>query len=77
MINNPYYLAYAKAHNMTAEVILDRDKTDYPGGCMVPYMIWISERMTVFYTNYPECFYNRHQILDYDAWGKFLEGKHG
>lgn len=38
---NPRYVYYATAHGRTPEAMLEKDKEDWPGGCMVGFSQWI------------------------------------
>lgn len=68
----PNFIAYATAHNMTPEAILERDRIQWPGGCMVGFMLWIQERKSQFLKLYPEhnAFGN---IANLEAWAKWLQ----
>lgn len=41
---NPRYVLWAKKHGLTPEQMLEKDKEDWPGGCMVGFSLWIRER---------------------------------
>lgn len=75
---NPRYACYAKAHKRSPEKQLKQDKKDWPGGCMVGYIQWNSDKLMEFYKVSPKSFYtsmlyprDRPVLLDgkaYDAW---------
>lgn len=41
---NYRYVLWAKRHNLTPEEMLEKDKQDWPGGCMTGFSLWIQER---------------------------------
>lgn len=47
-VMNPRYLAYCSAHGRTPDDMLAYDREQFPGGCMVGFMLWINQRMTAF-----------------------------
>lgn len=66
------YLAYAKAHDKTPEDMLKHDKSAWPGGCMVGFILWIRQKKRAFFTAHPEAFMDQDAIRDRDAWVTFL-----
>ena len=77
-MHNPNYVAYARAHNKTPDEMLAHDKIEWPGGCMVGFMLWIQEQKNAFREVNPGAFYRDingglTSIVDYDAWGHFLQ----
>lgn len=44
-IVNRRYILWAKKHGLTPEQMLEKDKQDWPGGCMTGYNLWIQERV--------------------------------
>lgn len=38
---NPRYVAYARQHGRTPEAQMEFDREEYPGGCMVGFMLWV------------------------------------
>jgi hypothetical protein len=72
---NPRYVAYAKFHNRTPEKMLERDKKEFPGGCMCGFILWINEMLQEFYKASPSSFISRHVIGDQKAWTDFLVQK--
>jgi hypothetical protein len=51
---NPRYLAYCKHHNKTPDQMLEYDKQRSPGGCMGPFIIWISQKWQNYDRMHPE-----------------------
>ncbi len=41
---NPRYVLWAKKHGLTPKQMLEKDKRDWPGGCMLGFSQWIQER---------------------------------
>lgn len=41
---NPRFLAFSRSQGRSPEAQLDHDREAAPGGCMAPFMTWISER---------------------------------
>lgn len=41
---NPRYALWAKKHGLTPEAMLEKDKEDWPGGCMTGFSLWIQEQ---------------------------------
>lgn len=71
---NPRYIAYAAASGLTPDEALARDKREHPGGCMIPFMLWIGDRVRAFFEAHPEAFVGRspHALSDHDAFDRFL-----
>lgn len=69
---NPRYVAFAASNGLTPEAQLDADRAAYPGGCMVPFMAWISERKAAFRKAVPMAMMG-DAIVDHDAFTLFLE----
>lgn len=71
---NPRFVAYATANGLKPGEILERDKREHPGGCMIEFMEWINERVRAFYKACPEAFVGRkcHALSDHDAFDRFL-----
>lgn len=44
----PRYLAYCRARGYDPEVMLQRDREQFPGGCMAGYINWISNLWNVW-----------------------------
>lgn len=40
---NPYFKAYAKAHDRSPEDQLTHDKDAWPGGCMAGFILWVNK----------------------------------
>ncbi len=76
---NPRYTAYARAHDKSPDEMLSHDKNEWPGGCMVGFMLWIGEQKKAFRDQSPEAFYvdvERNvtlNIVDQKAWDRFLQ----
>ena len=50
---NPKYLAYCKAHGEPdPEAMLERDRVEWPGGCMTGFILWIGEKAREFDAEY-------------------------
>jgi hypothetical protein len=47
---NPRYVLWAKKHGLTPEAMIEKDKQDWPGGCMCGFSLWIGERMRALCT---------------------------
>lgn len=71
--DNPRYAAYALAHGMTPDAMMEHDRIAYPGGCMCGFVLWMSEQKRAFWEPCPEAFFDRGRILDQDAWTSFLQ----
>lgn len=41
---NPRYLAYATAHGLSPQQILDRDRAEYSGAGMTGFVVWLSQQ---------------------------------
>lgn len=41
---HPRYILWAKKHGLTPEQMLEKDKQDWPGGCMVGFSQWIQQQ---------------------------------
>jgi len=75
---NPRYGCYAKAHGRLPEKQLEQDKEDWPGGCMVGFILWNTKKLMEFAKVSPNSFYwsafykkDPPRLLDgiaYDAW---------
>lgn len=55
---NPRYVLWAKKHGLSPEAMLEKDKEDWPGGCMVGFSLWIQERIKAL------CIF--HDVKPYD-----------
>lgn len=53
---SPRYQAYAKASNLTPEEMMAHDQEALPGGVMVGYILWITEKLSSFRERSPEAF---------------------
>ena len=51
---NPRYVTWAKKHGLTPEAMIEKDKQDWPGGCMVGYSLWIQEQVKAICAFYGE-----------------------
>lgn len=74
-ITNPRYIAYAKAHGETPEGRMETDKRRWPGGCMVGFMLWMSDMKAIFHKQHPEAFMGSSSLdalVDQEAWTAFL-----
>lgn len=69
----PYFVAYAKSNGREPQAQLDHDKTEWPGGCMCGFMLWIGDRKTAFHKIQPEAFIGDYSIGNHEAWANFLE----
>lgn len=73
---NPYYVAYAKAHNRTAEQQLAHDRKAWSGGCMCGFILWIAAQKRLFWERFGTTkMLDRHTICDHKAWGAFLKAE--
>ena len=77
---NPRFVAYAAAHGRTPEAQSDHDRQEWPGGMMVGFMLWMSDRQRDFLAAHPEAFFvgwngRRSEIQDFAAWDAFLSGQ--
>ncbi len=69
----PYFVAYANAHSNTPEKQLEKDRAEYPGGCMCGFILWISAMKRAFYKAKPGAFLSPDAISNHAAWAKFLK----
>ena len=67
------YLSYCKAHNKTPEAMMEHDRSEFPGGVMCGFILWISKMKQEFYKARPSCFLDRFTIGDLRKWGEFLD----
>lgn len=70
---NPRYVAFAASQDRTPEAQLEHDRQKFQGGCMVPFILWISEKKRTFRARHPELCIG-DAIKDQDAWTRFLQG---
>lgn len=71
---NRRYIAYATAHGMTPEAMLENDREKWPGGCMAGYILWINKAWEDF--TRLQGFRHREEVLlglddphrKFDAW---------
>lgn len=49
---NPRYVTWAKKHGLTPEEMLEKDKADWPGGCMCGFSLWIQEEERALLSSY-------------------------
>ena len=55
---NPRYLAYCRATGgLSPDATLERDREQYPGGCMCGFILWINDMITKCREAHPEHFY--------------------
>lgn len=68
--HNPRYVNFARSNGRTPAEQIQRDKKEYPGGCMIPFVEWNRERIREFANTHPElCFMGTFKNAeDYDAW---------
>ena len=47
---NPRYLVYCTVHGFEGDPdgMLEHDKEEWPGACMMPFMLWIQEQWRKF-----------------------------
>lgn len=67
----PYFVAYATAHDRSPADQLDHDKARWKGGCMTGFILWIGQQRAAFRKARPEAFLG-DSIADYEAWGDFV-----
>jgi hypothetical protein len=46
--DNPRYILYAKAHGCTPDEMMERDKKDYLGVCMLGFILWNTARLNEY-----------------------------
>jgi hypothetical protein len=69
---NERYLLYCKSNNLSFDEQLEKDKKEYPGGCMTGYIIFIGKMYGKFFQNHPEYFDGQY-IRDQEQFTKFIE----
>lgn len=75
VIDNPRYIAYAKAHHCDCPYEqMRRDEAAWPGGCMTGFTLWISEQKRAFLKAHPEAGAD-YTIWDQAAWDRWLGAK--
>ena len=78
---NPRYVLWAKKHGLSPEEMIEKDRTDWPGGCMVGFSLWIQEEVKAICAFYgfkqadlrligPVCGEDMHKAFD-----KWLESR--
>lgn len=72
---NPRYVAYASENGRTPEDQLAFDREAWPGGCMAPFMIWISGKLRAFRKTRPECFMRGGALADHVAFDEFIKAQ--
>lgn len=65
------YVAYSKAHGNTPEKQIEKDDAAWPGGIMCGFILWMSEAISQFKKEHPECFIG-DVILDHEKKIEFL-----
>jgi hypothetical protein len=45
---NPRYVIYAEAHGNSPEKQSELDESEWPGGCMTGFILWMSPRIQDF-----------------------------
>jgi hypothetical protein len=74
---NPRYLQYCRATGgLSPDATLERDREQYPGGCMCGFILWHDAKLYAAREHHPEFFYIEHDgrvggLLDhqgYDMW---------
>lgn len=78
MTYQPRYVAYARAHGLSPDAMLERDQEAWPGGCMAGFMLWIQERWREWASQrpggMPDIKTEEHH-RDFDAWlARLVEG---
>jgi hypothetical protein len=68
---NPRFVAYAKSNGNTPEQQLIKDDKKFPGGKMIGFMNWISEKKSEFKKLYPQCMLDGY-VWDQEKWTEFL-----
>jgi hypothetical protein len=67
----PRYVAYAAAHGMTPEAMLDWDRIEWPGGRMAGFILWVRQQWHSWAAErgvrLPE-FLTQQDHDDFDAW---------
>jgi len=71
---NPRYVAYARVHGRTPNEMMSHDMTQYPGGCMCGFILWMDEQKRAFKKARPECFIGDN-VKDQKAWTAWLESQ--
>lgn len=70
---NPRYAAYARAHGMAPEAMIEHDRAQWPAGPMCGFLLWMSGQNRAFWAANPSAFLDRYTIRDQAAWTAFLE----
>lgn len=74
---NPRYLQYCRANGgLSPDAMLERDREQYPGGCMCGFILWSGAKLQAAREQHPEFFYIEFDgrvagLLDhqgYDTW---------
>lgn len=68
---NPRYVNYARAHGRTPDEQLAQDRKDYPGGCMVGFVLWNRARIVEASYAIPDAFY-LGTLINHDAYDHWL-----
>jgi hypothetical protein len=45
---NPRYVIYARSLGLTAEAAVERDEKEWPGGCMMGFILWMERSILEF-----------------------------
>lgn len=71
-MENPRYLAYARAHGASSgDEMIERDRITWPGGIMCGFILWNTARLREFSKINPSAFFMGRGLIDpraYDAW---------
>lgn len=70
-ITNPRFINYARAHGRAPEDQLAFDKAQFPGGCMVGFILWNKSRLVDFSKAQPSAF-TCGGLTDHEAYDDWL-----
>ena len=71
---NPRFVAYSRLNGNTPEIQIEKDKMEYPGGCMAGFIIWIDQKLREYKSICPRAFIGLH-LSDHDGFTTFLQNK--